>query len=150
MPMLTSQLSRRFGLLSLLYLSFSPDHHPLPRNHRALEVWHLTLLHWLQTMSHKTLVFPHQGAKLEVQTVPTYALKDDYVKIAVEYASPSPLEVWRGHMGLVRCRLKLVYIFGSLLKLESADYYISSHSWWGYSGRSCRGRLACTPHSEGG
>lgn len=41
------------------------------------------------------------GAKLELGTVDTYATEPGYVKIAVHYASPSPLEVWKGHMGLV-------------------------------------------------
>lgn len=57
-------------------------------------------------MSHKALIFPHIGAKLEVTTVETYPLHDGFVKIAVDYASPSPLEVWKGHMGLVRSRTR--------------------------------------------
>lgn len=53
------------------------------------------------TTSHKAIYFPSKGAKLVLGTAETLPIKDGYVKIAVDYASPSPLEVWRGHFGLV-------------------------------------------------
>lgn len=52
-------------------------------------------------MTHEAIIFPSQAAKLEVTTVDTLPLPDTHVKIAVDYVAPSPLEIWRGHMGLV-------------------------------------------------
>ncbi|EPQ52945.1 GroES-like protein [Gloeophyllum trabeum ATCC 11539] len=51
-------------------------------------------------MSHKAIIFPALGAKLEVISVPTPALRDDHVQVAPDYVSPAPIDVWQGHHGI--------------------------------------------------